>query len=737
MTAEWTFAHTAPAILLIAALFLGAAWTVYSFLRHLPRTPRGGAILALRLLFLLLLAWTLFLPGRRRVTVETVRPRFFVLLDTSASMTQNHEADPASDASRWRKARDFLARDWVGTLRSRCQIEVYPFAADLGTPVSPEETEGLVPNGGSTLLNANIGRLFERARGQEIAGVLLLSDGIDTRERGGAWAEAPWPAPIFVAALETPEETEPLPDVRVEAVITPRRAIVDWDTTLTATIAGNGIRGESFSVRLQRNGEIVEEAAVQLPPEGGARDLQFTLAHPAIGTELWTVSIPPLPREPQTNDNELAVAVDVLDARNRVLFLEHTPRFESKQVVRELFANRDITPLAYFRGPGGAFIAYGNQPGRLLEISIEQLRENKIIILGDFDAEALDAEKCRVIAEFVEKGGSLILLGGSRLWGAHGISATPLAGLLPFTRAPGAAREGRFAVRWTAEGRAHPAFVNNPDVPVELPPVLSVFGGAVPTAAALTLVEAETEAGMEPLLLSRAYGQGKVLAILTDSLWRWAMQPRADKPYAMFWRQMIEWMSPAAGETGDYAIELFTDTATIAVGEPAMLQARLIEPAGALPRAWKIGCELLAPSGRTITLAMAGRLIPGAGGREIQGFAAEFTPTEAGNWKAVASVEVDGRTVASSPCFFSVRAVSRETVEQPAAVGALRALARSSGGRYAAPDAVDEMLRNLQVSIKQERRMDEASLWQNRWLLACLIALLALEWMLRKAGGMN
>ena len=67
------------------------------------------------------------------------------------------------------------------------------------------------------------------------------------------------------------------------------------------------------------------------------------------------------------------------------------------------------------------------QPGRTFEISAEQLAENKIIILGDFDAAALDAGKCRVIADFVEKGGSLVLLGGSRLWGAQGIAATPLA----------------------------------------------------------------------------------------------------------------------------------------------------------------------------------------------------------------------------------------------------------------------------------------------------------------------
>lgn len=735
MTAAWTFEHTLPVLLLLAALLGGLAWTVVGFLRHLPQTPRGIAILVLRVLFLCLLFWIMLLPGMKRATIEKIRPRFFVLLDTSASMTQNH--DPASQATRWEKAQDFLEQGWARTLRARCQVEVYPFAVDLGMPITLEQAADLAPTGSATLLNASLTRLFARARGQEIAGVLLLSDGVDTRERRGTWADGPWPAPIFVAELEPPSEVDDVPDVRVDAVETPRRAVVDWDTTLVATIAGNGIRGESFPVLLLRDGKSVEQALVQLPPEGGSRDLQFTLPHPDIGSEVWTVRIPPLPREAQTNDNELAVAVTVLDAQNRVLFLENTPRFESKHVVRELYANRTITPLAYFRGPGGVFISYGDKPGRLLEISSQQLAENKIIILGDFDADALDAEKCRVITEFVEKGGSLILLGGDRLWGPQGIAATSLNRLLPFTRTPGPAREGRYTVRWTAEGRAHPAFASTADLPADLPPVLTVFGGATANAAALTLVEAETEGGTEPLLLSRVYGQGKVLAILTDSLWRWAFQPTADKPYALFWRQIIEWMSPSAEDTGQYHLELFTDAAAIAVGEPAMLQARLIEPADAETRTRKITCEVLSPSGRTIPLALAGRLIPGPGGRDTQGYVAELTPDEAGNWKAVAAVEIDGRRIESSPCFFSARAVSQETVERPADTRVLRALARSGGGRYAPPAELDAVLRDLHVVEKQERRMEYTSLWQNPWLLACLIGLLALEWITRKLGNMH
>ena len=119
-----------------------------------------------------------------------------------------------------------------------------------------------------------------------------------------------------------------------------------------------------------------------------------------------------------------------------------------------------------------------------------------------------------------KKGGSLILLGGQKLWGASGIAQTELAKLLPFTRAGSPALEGKFNVAWTAEGRAHPALANNPDMPSALPPVLSVFTGVTLSGGAFALAEAQTDSGTHPLLVSRIYGQGKVLAVLTDSLWR-------------------------------------------------------------------------------------------------------------------------------------------------------------------------------------------------------------------------
>jgi hypothetical protein len=740
-TAEWTFEHSVSIALMLTALFASLCVVAFAVWRYLPRNATGATLAGLRILFLLILFWVLLLPGKKSAITEVVKSRFIVLLDTSGSMSQS--ADPSAGRPRWESAKAMLDRAWAKSLKARCLVEVYPFNADLESPVSLDQVPALKPDGKSSHINLSLNRLFDRLRGQELAGVLVLTDGVDTREKKEAWSETTWPIPLYVAQLEKPGQAEDKPDMRVENVDTPRRAIVGWDTAMSVTIAGQGGKGAPFPVVLLKDGKEQEKIAVQFPPEGGSRDIQFKLSHPAVATETYTVRIPVLPDEVQTNDNEMVVAVDVLDAKNRVLFLEDTPRFESKHLSRVLFANRDITPLAFFQMPSRKaagtkeWVAYGDRQGLSFDLTGEQLRLNKIIILGDFDSEALTPEHCRTILDFVEKGGSLILLGGQRLWGEKGIAKTDLSKLLPFTRAGAPALEGKFAAAWTAEGRAHPAFANNPDLPTELPPVLSVFTGATLSGGAFTLVDAQTDNGRQPLLVSRVYGQGKVLAVLTDSLWRWVMQPGTDKPYPKFWRQIIQWMSPSESDLDKYHLELFTDAGTISVGDPAILQCRLVIPPTETRKTWKVTCDVTTPADRTLPLAMVARNIQASGGAEIPGYVAEFAPADPGNYKAVAAVEVDGKKIVSAPCLFTVRSTSQEMILKPINEKVLKALARSSGGKYGTQEEIDTALQNLHVDEHRNRKLEYESLWQSFAVLACLIALLAIEWTVRKMKNMS
>lgn len=726
--------HSAPMWAILTGLGAAVIIVLLSLWRHIGFRWANGFLLAWRILFLALLGWCLLLPARQKTQTELIKPRFVIALDTSASMRQ---APPgAARTNRWALAQDLLQQPWTRRLGAECVIDVFAFDSELYPPLTLDWVPTAVPRGQATLLRDALRKITDRYKGQTVTGMLLLSDGLDTREMRPDWTRDDWPFPIYTVRMEPPDVWETEPDVRITAADTPRRAIVDWETKLTATIAGQGIRGRPFDVQLIENGALLETLSAQLPDEGGSQEVTFRLPHPRLGTFTYTVAIPPLPRETRTNDNAFSVNVQVVDARNRLLYAESVPRWESKYLARELRANKNITPMIFIRGPDGKFLSYGERAGMTLDMTDEQLTLFKTVILGDLSGEAIGPARAAALVKFVGNGGSLVLLGGPDAWGPKGFAATPLKQVLPFDR-PGAppAVEGTFAVVMSDEGRAHALFTANTNAWDTLPPVLSVFAGAKPNVAAAVLLEVRSAAGTHPLLVTQKFGEGKVVAILTDSFWRWQLNPGQARPYAQFWRQLIEWFSPAETTLEKYDLDLFADTGSLPVGEAITLKARFSGQDKEPPSGVSVVCEVQTPDNRRIPLTMS-RQDVSASGRRYAGYGIEFSPQTPGLHRAIARVEIEGHRIDSAPYSFYVQAFTAENMPQPINLLVLKGLAESSHGKFLKPGAVDSELGALQADAREESRVEYVSLWQHWRVLACLMGFLLVEWISRKVRGM-
>jgi uncharacterized membrane protein len=735
MPADLIFEHSVPVWGIAAGLALALLITVLTLFWYLPRRWLNLFLVLVRLLFLALLGWCLLLPMIRRVLTDVIKPRFIVALDTSASMTLSPAAQPASN--RWLVAQQVLREPWTKRFLAETHFELAPFDADTGAAVPLSQAAGLKPAGPATHLRDGLWKLLNRYKGQSLVGLLLLSDGLDTREVRDDWARESWPCPLYTVRVEPPDIWETEPDLRVESIDTPRRVVVGWDTKLSAVISGQGIKGLPFNVQLFKNGNPLEEQPSQLPDEGGRREVAFRLAHPEIGTYTYTVAVPPVAGETHTNDNLFAITVQVVDSRNRVLFVDGVPRWESKYLIRALKANKNITPLSFVRGPKDQFLTYGERAGMTLDMTEDQLRLYKIIIVGDLDADVLGTQRAAALLKFAETGGSLVLLGGPAAWGKNGFAATDLNKLLPFQR-PGfaPAAEGVHPVELTDDGRSHTVFTSGSNTWVSLPPVLSIFGGARLGPAASTLLEALTPQGAQPLVVAQKYGQGKVLAILTDSLWRWQLNPGTDRAFLRFWTQVVEWLSPAEKELEKFELDLFADVERLFMGEPIALKARVSSAEAAIPGGLNVACEILAPGERKLTLAMAGQSVITGAGKSFPGYGVDFSPQTSGLYRAVASVEIEGKRVESSPYSFFVQGFTPETNPRPANAALLHMLAENSNGRFCEPGEIGAALDALPIKTREEQRLEFESLWHKLAILACLLGFLTLEWIVRKAKNL-
>ncbi len=727
---EYTTATTVIMLALIASLLLGA----YSFRRYLPLNALSLYLAIIRVLFLAFLIWCLLLPSLRQATRQIIKPRFLVAIDTSRSM----QLTPREDVTtRWQVAREILSQPWTRVIGAQADIDIHPFDVEPGSRLRLTDIADVTADGEATHIRSSLRRIIDRYRGQNVEAMLLLSDGVDTRETTDEWASEDWPFPIYTVRLEPPGLWEVEPDIRVDAVNTPRRVVVGWDTELSAVISGQGTGGAMIPVQLLKNDELVQEIPTQIPEGGGAREVLFQLRHDNVGQHTYTVNLPALEGESNTNDNFFSVSVLVTDDRNRLLYVEGVPRWESKYLNRVLQANPLIEPLSFIRGPDGTFLTYGTRGSMTTDMTERELSFFNILLLGDLSAEELGEERAANLVKFVEDGGSLVLLGGPKAWGRDGYAATALQRLLPLRSSTHAQpAEGRFQVHITDDGLQHATMSALRENRDNLPPLLSYFPGGELSAGATALAKVEDGGTLQPLVAVQRYGQGKVAAFLTDSLWRWQLQPGEQDHFANFWNPMIAWLAPTEAELDEFQLDLFADADQIFMGESIVLQARMGSREETALRGLSASCELVAPSGRRIPFRMTPQTVTTSSGRSLPGFAFEVTPEESGMYRAVATATAENDAVESAPFSFYVRPFTPESIPRPINSDVLTALAESSQARFMDPQDVNAVLSALKMDADDEERISFRSLWNNWWILLILVSLLAIDWTTRKMKNM-
>lgn len=455
------------------------------------------------------------------------------------------------------------------------------------------------------------------------------------------------------------------------------------------------------------------------------------------------IYVPPLPNESSTNDNTYSVSVQVVDARNRIMYVEGHPRWESKYLTRALQANANITPICFIRGPGGKFLTYGPRGSLTPDLTDEQLAAMKIIIIGNLDANELGEERAQNLLKFVEVGGSLVLLGGSRAWGENGLLKTSLKKLLPVKKVSITPEEGKFAVTLTDSGSGHPAFAGDPELWRVIPPVLSLFPNASISAGAEALVAAQTPEGAQPLVVVQRYGQGKVVAILTDSLWRWQLSPNANKtkPYQRFWDQLLSWLSPTEKELAPEQLEIFADREQLYLGEEISLSARYGRKTDAENAQNQqepvVNCMIKTPDNRTIPFPMAKQNVTTAGGKAFPGYGIKFKAEQPGLHKAAATTDIGGKKITSDEISFFVKPFTPESMPRPVNTAVLKAISRQSGGKFfESLEDLNNTLSSLSFASREEESVSYISLWQTVLIISCLLTLLSIEWAIRKWRNM-
>ncbi|MCX5660463.1 MAG: glutamine amidotransferase [Planctomycetota bacterium] len=747
MTWHPPLSSTTLAVLVLIAMAAMAASYLWSRRELNPLTPAGLLTLALRGSALLLLLFFILQPARLPEAQKIHTKRTLALLiDTSGSMTVPSAGE--GSPTRLDLLRDVLTKHRVvGNVTDQANLAIYGFD-NRPTPVKADALAALVAGGRQTDLAAAIEQTVKLHQNDDLAGLLLLTDGRNTQGSDPRDPARKLKIPLFCVAIgNDPAATGPaaakvLKDLAVESVAADPRVILGRPAQVVATVSAKGYGARQVKVELLEGDKVLLTSAVAVSDQQSRRQALLSVKPTSVGVHEYTIRVPLEPGESNPANNLASFKVDVVDPVNRLVYLDRL-RQERKFLRPLLAAQPNIRYTAVVQQDAKRVMVDGNDNDMKRDaasLSADQLRGIKAVILGDLPANAFTAEQLASLRDWVDKGGALLVMAGPGSLGAAGLGTTPLASVLPVSLDPAPRYlEQESPVDLTPEGAAHPAFQKVAKTWIKATPLLSRFDVASVKGGATTLM-ATTDPGKSPVVVSQPFGRGKVAVVLTDSTWRWQLgfDPSNAGPggseHAIFWRQLIDWLLPDLTDrsAGASQVQLIADRTQYEMNDSVMLLASVRGGDGTVNEGANVEFAVGTPDGRPIQLT--GKFEPAPGGGV---YSAKFDAALVGQYDIQVTARANNQPLGSDQIQVRVVEPMLEFRRTDPDRALLRELASLSGGAYLEPAGLDDLVKTAkleprEVWVQPNAQKDAVPAWDRWWLLSAFIALMAAEWFVRR-----
>ncbi len=710
---------------ILALLMLAlSAWT-FAGLRRDENRRRALALAGFRGAAALVLAVILVQPQCRRRELVAERPVVGVLIDASQSMN-----DGPLPATRARVVREWLDSGAFREAQESCELRYFSFDRNL-TETMPG---GIAFDGTGSEINEALASWSRRWRREGAAGVVLLSDGLDT---GGA-PPVRLDVPCWVLEVEPPAATvTAAPRVTVWQVEPPRRAMAGAETSVRVVLQGWGLEGREVPVELWSDGGKLLEKRVRFASHGDVVEVMLPLKPERPGTYAYELRVADAAADAAAKSQPFVLAVR--QEGRSVLLLANALGFEGKFLRRALTTDRNVRLDSFVRWQDGRWATLGDAGGagnHTLDLNAGSLSTRSAVVLADVATDALNPSQWQALADFADKGGGLIVLGGPNLLGSSD-SGSCLGGVLPVP-APAPHRDGRFGVKLTDAGLRHPVFGPLFESVKDFPALQGANLATGVAGNAQVLMESVADGQARPLVVVKSHGAGRVAVILSDTLWRWRVGAPGWSgrlsPYDTFWAQMLDWLAPdQEGLQSVGRIELTTDRPFYRQGDKAGIHAEWI---GKGPAPFdQAQATLKSPNGETRRIVMQPAVWKNPDGRQVTGFRAEVGAEVTGIHQVDMRASWDGGEAEAALGFAVASSPDERRGEAPDA-GFLKEIAAQSGGRYFSRGESGPWLESLPRPKRQSERVVVTDMWNHPLVAALLFACLCGEWWLRRRSGL-
>ena len=709
-----------PWLLVLCTLVAGAL-AFWLYRRTMPQLSPAKRITLglLRFAALFLILFLLFEPVLRLVDRDEEEAVLAVLVDDSQSLLMTSSTDSTAAPVR-EKIRTLF--DHLPAAVRGADIQVFSFSDDL----APAETslDSLAFDGSRTNIARSLEQLRERVGEDNLRAAVLLSDGQYNTGRNPLYVAERYPVPIYTVVLG---DTARHRDLLIRRVITNDIAYLDTELPIEVALRSEGFAGQAVTVSLLRDGEPLSSRQVRLPEGSSEITVDLTVRPEEEGLHRYVVAVTRLDGEATYRNNLESFTVRVLRSERKILLLAAAP-------------SPDVSAIGQILAESATFdydTRIQKSPGEFYEGPLPaSLGDYDVILMAGYPGRAAAPADMQRIRNAADEGTPIFFLFDRsthiQFVDEHFSDVLPVV--------PERLRSGMIEVSFTstAAAESHP-IMNIPDASPEswlrLHPLIASQTRWLATPDAQVLAQTQVR-GVElddPLLVVRRRTGNRSAALLGAGTWRWRNVSEDLGQIAHLWPTLfsntLEWLS---AREEDQPVRIVPVRDLFSGGEDVEFSGQVYDESLNPISDATVEVNISSQDGTVYPFVMQ----PIGNGR----YTLDAGTFPEGTYSYEAVAQANDANVGGDTGAFAVGSLTLEFKETRANASLMRQIAQRSGGELIDPDRMEMFTSGLAatgafapVIVETER---EIELRRRYIFLAIVVALLTVEWFIRKRSGM-
>jgi len=742
---------------LVVILAITALWFSWLSIKSITPAAKRLLLITLRFAAAVLIVLLILQPQVEQKEVLKLKNKVVCLIDNSQSMTLK---GGDTGIPRFQLVAGFFKDNasFIEELQNNFDVDFLSFSDTIKEISSDDIKNGLVLDGTNTDIARTLKLLKKRYEGKSVKGYLVFSDGADTVELPSSVNKLEiisnlakeLSAPFFTFS---PGGNMDVRDIAISNISYDSFTFVRSPWKADVTIKVLGYKDLKLPITLKQGNDIISSKILNTGEESELHiDLSFTPY--TTGTYLYTISIPVQPHEAITENNQVSFLVKVVRDKIRIMHVCGRPSWDERFLRRVLKSDPNIDLISFFilRTPTDVSEARNDElsliPFPVDELFTQALGSFDLVVFQNFDYRPYDTSFFRFshylnnLQKFVtDQGGGFMMIGGDISFSQGGYDGTAIEDILPVNlyTEKDSIDTTRLKAVITNDGMKHPVTTldDNADRNIAIWKDLPELDGCNVTTQlksdAVPLVIFPTK-GNPPLVSVRDVGLGRCMAITTDSLWRWNFlsvgEGGSNRHYIKFLQNAIKWLikDPTLNP-----IRITVNKETFLPDEEVQIKIEVLGRNYQPMEGVQLGIDVTNEfSGESIFVTHATTDSNGQ-------YKFTIKNNREGYYIVKALAKKENDEIGQDYTVFNIALENKEFKDTSIRRDILAKLSEVSGGKYfdLPTKNIEEKLFIENPSIVKLVGKRQISLWDNGYVFMMILAIVSIEWWIRKRSGLN